>query len=115
MTDDSRKYKRIKSSFNVRLIVPDAGQGLSGMITGITKNVSATGVLFHNESKLDIGTNVNVKFLKPNSFDFFEGNAKVVRVEIPPDGNGYEIGVQFISLTADDEKKLSYYLSPEEK
>ncbi len=113
MSNDGRKYKRIKSNFNVRVIIPDAGMGLSGILTGKTKNVSATGVLFFNDKILDIGTVVNVKFLKPNSFDFFEGDAKVVRVEIPQDGSGYEIGVQFIDLNPDDEKKLNYYLSPE--
>jgi len=115
MADDGRKYNRIKSDFNVRAIIPNAGDGLRGIKTGKTKNVSATGVLFHNETILDIGTIINVKFLKPNSFDFFESSAKVVRVEIPPDGKGYEIGVQFIDLTPETEKKLNYYLSPDKE
>ncbi len=115
MADDGRKYKRIKSDFNVRIILPDAGLGLSGIVTGKTVNVSATGVLFFNDKLLEIGTVINVKFLKPNSFDFFQGDAKVVRVEIPQEGSGYEIGVQFIDLTPEDEKKLNYYLSPDLK
>jgi c-di-GMP-binding flagellar brake protein YcgR len=115
MANDGRKYKRIKTDFNVRAIIPDDGQGYRGIKTGKTRNVSATGVLFHNDVILNIGTVINVKFLKPNSFDFFESPARVVRVEIPSDGAGYEIGVQFIDLTEDDEKKLDYYLSPEEE
>ena len=115
MANDGRKYKRIKSDFNVRAIVPNAGEGLRGIKTGKTKNVSATGVLFHNDVKLDIGTIIDVKFLKPKTFDFFESAAKVVRVEIPTDGKGYEIGVQFINLTSETEKKLDYYLTPDEE
>jgi c-di-GMP-binding flagellar brake protein YcgR len=113
MANEARKYKRIKSSLNIRVIVPDGGQGLRGMITGKSKNISATGVLFYNETILEIGTVVNIKFLKPDGLDFFEGDAKVVRVEIPSDSRGYEMGVQFINLSADEEKKLNYYLLPE--
>ena len=113
MSNDGRNYKRIKSDFDVRAIIPDAGKGRKGITTGKTKNVSAAGVLFHNDIILDIGTIINVKFLKPNSFDFFEGDAKVVRVEIPTDGKGYEIGVQFINLTPENEKKLDYYITPD--
>jgi c-di-GMP-binding flagellar brake protein YcgR len=114
MTNDGRKYKRIKSDFNVRVIIPD-NHGLKGMKTGRTKNISAAGVLFHNDNIIDVGLVINVKFLKPNSFDFFESEAKVIRAEIPADENGYEIGVQFIDLTPEAEKKLNYYLSPDEE
>lgn len=113
MSEDGRKYKRIKNDFNVRVIVPDPDSGRNGIVTGKARNVSAAGVLFFNERALDIGTIVNVKFLRPNSFDFFQGDAKVVRVEIPESARGYEIGIQFIELSEDDEKKLNYYLSQE--
>ncbi len=113
MANDGRKYKRIKSDFDVRVIIPGKGKIHKGITTGKTKNVSATGVLFHNDIILDIGAIINVKFLKPNSFDFFDGEAKVVRVEIPADGKGYEIGVQFINLTPEYEKKLDYYITPD--
>ena len=113
MAGEKRKYRRIKSDFNVRVKHPEPETALTGMSFAKSANVSATGVLFYHDRPVETGSILNVKFLKPNSFDFFEGDAKVVRVEAGEDENFYEIGIQFIGLSESDEKKLNYYLSNE--
>ena len=110
MTDDKRKYKRIKSDFNVRVKQFDAGITISN---AKSINVSATGVLFRHDKPLEIGSMVKLMFLKPNSFDFFEGNAKVVRIEMGSGEKAYDIGIEFLELSESDQKKLDYYLSSE--
>jgi c-di-GMP-binding flagellar brake protein YcgR len=111
MSDEKRKYKRIKSDFSVRIRRSDPRLSLD---VGNSVNVSATGILFRHDRPLEMGTMLNVRFLKPNSFDFFEGNAKVVRVEMCVGESMYEIGVQFLDMSDSDQRKLNYYIGMEE-
>lgn len=112
MGDATRRYKRIKSDFNVRVKEFDGGMTMSSVKS---VNVSVTGVLFRHNKPLGIGTLINLKFLKPNSFDFFEGDAKVVRVEMGIDDKNYDIGVEFLNLSESDQQRLAYYLSAEKE
>lgn len=115
MSGEKRRYKRVRSDFNVRLKKADPYKPVISMTTAKALNISASGVLFKQNSPAEIGSIVNVKFLKPNSFDFFEGDARVVRVEAGDNEGVYEIGIQFIGLTELDEKKLDYYLASDDE
>jgi c-di-GMP-binding flagellar brake protein YcgR len=110
MGDDKRRYHRIKSDFSVRVKNQNLNREIKSVNTK-TKNVSAAGVLFHFNEPLDVGSIINVKFLKPNSFDFFEGDAKVVRIEMGSGADDFEIGVEFIDLSRSDQQNLAYYIS----
>ncbi len=111
---ENRRYNRLNSDFNVRILYVDEKTGLGDIDTAKSKNVSATGVLISSPTPYSVGSVINAKFMKPNSLDFFEGNARVVRVEIDAEEEGYDIGIQFLDITIADEKKLQYYLSKEE-
>ena len=114
---ERRKYQRVKSHFNIkidRVAESNAGSG-STFVIGKSIDISASGVLFRYDKLIELGEIIKVTFLKPNSFEFFRGKAKVVRTEINPDNKTYDIGIVFIELTQDDTKELNYYVINKEE
>lgn len=112
--DERRKYIRVKSNFNIKIDI-DAKK-IRHFFSNVVKSVdiSGSGVLFRYNKLVELGTIIKITFLMPNSFDFFEGKAKVVRTEINPDNKTYDIGIIFIDLNEDDKSTLNYYVTREE-
>lgn len=112
--DERRKYIRVKSNFNIKIDI-DAKK-IRHFFSNVVKSVdiSGSGVLFRYNKLVELGTIIKITFLMPNSFDFFEGKAKVVRTEINPDNKTYDIGIIFIDLNEDDKDTLNYYVTREE-
>jgi len=112
--DERRKYIRVKSNFNIKIDI-DAKK-IRHFFSNVVKSVdiSGSGVLFRYNKLVELGTIIKITFLMPNSFDFFEGKAKVVRTEINPDNKTYDIGIIFIDLNEDDKGTLNYYVTREE-
>ncbi len=106
---ERRNYKRIKGVFNIR-IREEEEESLK-LSHGKSVDISAGGILLRYSKPIDIGKLINVRFLRPNSFDFFEGNARVIRCEITPDNKAYYIGIEFINLNDEDIEKLNYFLT----
>jgi c-di-GMP-binding flagellar brake protein YcgR len=113
MKTEKRKYKRVKSNFGVKIDVDKVFEKSLSEISGQSIDVSANGVLFRYKKPLELGSTISIKFLKPNSFDFFQGNAKVVRIELIKENNEYDIGIQFLNLSFEDERKLNYCITKE--
>mgnify|MGYP003801838881 CR=1 FL=1 len=111
--DDKRKYRRVKSEFTIRIKKSAVVEDANLFSVAKSVNISGNGILFSYSMPMDIGATIQVTFLKPNTFDFFEGSAKVVRVELQRDGV-YDIGVELLNLTEADEKKLNYYVTKDE-
>ena len=63
-----------------------------------------------HDHSYEVGTMVNVNFLKPNSFEIFNSDGKVVRVDENSDGT-YDLAIQFQNLSDEDIKTLDYLLS----
>jgi len=112
--DERRKYIRVRSNFNIKIDI-DAKK-IRHFFSNVVKSVdiSGSGVLFRYNKLVELGTIIKLTFLMPNSFDFFEGKAKVVRTEINPDNKTYDIGIVFIDLNEDDKDTLNYYVTKEE-
>jgi len=109
---ERRKYRRVKSSFNIK-VDTDKHVGQIGSYPfkiGESINISAGGVLFRYDTLVRLGTIIKVTFLKPNSFELFQGRAKVVRTEIDPDSQIYNIGIVFVGLNKTDMEDLNYYV-----
>jgi c-di-GMP-binding flagellar brake protein YcgR len=109
--EGKRDYVRVHDEFNVRLVKRDDESRLGAMEINASKavNVSASGLLLTLNEKLDIGSILNITFLKPNTFEFFKGLGKIVRVEKEYDGT-YKVGIRFLNLTDEDMKMLDYYI-----
>lgn len=106
---ERRNYRRIKGVFNVR--VKEEDDDSLQLSHGKSVNVSAGGILFKYNKPIQLDKIINIRFLRPNSFEFFEGNAKVTRCELSPNSKFYYIGIEFIDLTEEDVKKLDYFLT----
>jgi len=112
---ERRKYRRVKGGFNIKIDLEINGaRSSSSFVIGKSIDISASGVLFRHDKLIELGKIRKVIFLKPNSFELFEGKAKVVRTEINPDNRTYDIGIVFIGLDKDDEETLNYYVTKEE-
>jgi len=111
---ERRKYIRVKSNFNIKIDI-DAKK-IRNFFSKVGKSIdiSGSGVLFRYDKLVELGTIIKLTFLMPNSFDFFEGKAKVVRTEINPDNKTYDIGIVFIDLNEDDKDTLNYCVTKEE-
>lgn len=107
---ERRNYRRIKGVFNVRVKEVEDKSSLQ-LSHGNTIDISASGILFRYNKPIQIDRMINVRFLRPNSFEFFEGNAKVIRCELSPNSKYYYIGIEFINLKEDDIQKLDYFLT----
>lgn len=115
-TAERRKYPRVKSSFNIRVDPERDGRtiGTYSFKIGKSINISASGVLFGYDQVVGLGTIMKVIFLKPNSFEFFQGKAQVVRTEIHPENEAYHIGIVFLGLDRSDAEDLNYYVIKKE-
>ncbi len=111
-TVERRKYRRVKSGFNIKVDTNrHVGQiGSYPFKIGESINISAGGVLFRYDTLIRLGTTIKVIFLKPNSFELFQGRAKVVRTEIDADSQIYSIGIVFVGLNKADMEDLNYYV-----
>ena len=115
-TVERRKYRRAKGSFNVKVDTDrdvreiDSYSFSYSFKIGKSINISAGGVLFRYDTLVRLGTIIRVTFLKPNSFELFQGRAKVVRTEIDPDSQTYNIGIVFVGLNKSDAEDLNYYI-----
>ncbi len=106
-----REFVRINNQFNVRIVARDetARYGTRELNTSQSVNVSAGGLLVNTAERIRNGSIVNITFMKPNTFDFFKGSGKVVRVDDNADGT-YKIAINFINLSHDDKQMLDYYI-----
>ena len=111
--NERRRYNRIKSEFNIKIDQVSKKETIFEIETGNSVNVSASGILFQYNKKLDPGEKLTVKFLKPNSFDFFSAEAKVVRAIKNPRSDSYEVAIDFTNLNPKEMQKLEYYLKGE--
>jgi len=113
---ERRKYRRVKSDFDIKIDTAIDVMEISNYSfkTGKSIDISASGVLFRYNKLVELGTIIKVTFLIPNSFEFFEGKAKVVRTEINPDNETYDIGIEFADLNNNDADELNYYVLKKE-
>ncbi len=110
--EERRLYRRVENQVNVRLARENNAGELRDVMIDVAKsiNISANGMLIHTKERLAMQEIINVMFLKPNSFEFFEGLGRVVRVE-KNNNNAFMVGLYFFDLAPSEQNNLNYYLS----
>ncbi len=108
---EKRGFIRIRDEFNVRVAYNPTRESYSMMEipTSRSIDISAGGILIKTDRSLDIGEEVKISFLTPNSFDIFEGRGVIVR-KVAIDPRTFSLAIQFEELTEQDRSKLDYYL-----
>lgn len=108
---ERRKFKRLGGDFRVQIDLLESETDANPVPeSGKIGNISAAGILLRHSKPLEIGRIVDLTFLSPNSFEIFKVSARVVRVDINRD-ESCEIGVEYINLLPEDERRLDYFLS----
>ena len=108
--NERRKYSRVKNKFNVKINKKSDGKIETSLKVGKVSNISASGILLTHDQSFEIGTIVNVNFLKPNSFEIFNSDGTLVRVDENFDGT-YDLAIEFFGLSEEDMKTLDYLLA----
>src|SRR4030042_2771939 len=98
--ETKRDYVRVNDEFNVRLVRMNdtAPHAALEIYNSKSINISGNGLLINTKEKLDGGSILNIQFMKPNTFDFFKGVGKVVRIEQDQD-DSFRVGINFINLS----------------
>lgn len=111
-TEERRRYHRVENDFNVRIAREVRVNQFKDLVidTGRSINVSASGMSVRIRERLDPRELVRVTFLKPNTFEFFEGLARVIRVEEKKDRT-FTVGLHFFNLSTSEMNNLDYYIS----
>jgi len=111
-SSNRRMYHRFSNEFNVRISQETKSGKFEDLIidNGQALNVSASGILVNVKDALNISTPVRVVFLKPNTFDMFQGNGRIIRMEDNGDKT-YSLAIEFIDLSDSEKIKLDYYIS----
>lgn len=109
---EMRRFKRVRENVKLKIDCIEISALSALFEVGITANISASGLLFRYDKPIKIGQAFHISFLSPNSFEMFSLDALVVRIEIILD-NQYDIGVSFLNMTENDQKRLNYYLTHE--
>jgi len=105
-----RKYSRVDTSVKVRIQKYNKEDKTFITDAGMSKNVSAGGLLLAYDKLLQLGSFVMVSFTLPGSTDEeLDFVGKIVRVELMPDGI-YEYGIMFMRKTPGEYEKLHQYV-----
>lgn len=106
---ERRKYVRIDGEFSFawRKLGPEDIKSVLPFITK-TKNVSAGGLQFYTNEEVPVNTFIEVELYLPNYT--IETLAKVVRCTSIDNQQQFEIGITFINLPKETEKRLNKYL-----
>jgi c-di-GMP-binding flagellar brake protein YcgR len=112
LQDERRQYRRVEGQFNVRVAREVNTNTFKDMMIEVAKsvNISANGILIHTKERLEMQEILSVTFLKPNTFEFFEGFGKVVRVEKNKE-EAYMVGLHFFNLSTSEINNLNYYIN----
>ncbi len=110
--NEKRKFERIDNEFSVRITKNTEKGGIKELSIDLAEsiNISGSGLLINIKEPIETGTQVRVMFLKPNSFDIFDCNGKVVRIDNKKE-KSHSVGIDFIGLSDSDKEKLNYYIT----
>ncbi len=110
--EERRLYGRVTDEFNVRVVRELKADGYHDVPVHIAKsvNISGGGIYIAIDEILNEQEIVRVAFLAPNTFELFEGRARVLRVKERRE-KGCFAGLKFVSASATDMKKLDLQIS----
>ena len=109
---EKRQYVRIYNEFDVKISNEKSEDLFEDVNINKIKsiNISANGILIKTDEKFEINTKLKIKFLKPDTFEFFTTAAEVVRMS-ENDDNTYSVGIKFVDISKEDLDKLNYYIT----
>lgn len=109
---EKRKYRRLKTEVKVEISFTDPEKDVTSLTTDpISKDISAGGLLVRQKKRLDIGSEVVMKFLLPSEKRFIMMFARVVRVDVVEKDKLYDIGFCFVNAREQDISRINKYVA----
>lgn len=117
---ERRRYRRLDSKVNVSYEVVKSKdelvkRGYKAEQFSVSKNISASGLLFYANEPVPIGSILDCKIQLPNSQNPIRSLARVVRVDETGQPNSYNIAVCFLDITGAERSKLDKFVEAEFK
>lgn len=109
---ERRRFRRIDTRVQVDMQKYDHDNDDFYTGGGVTKNLSAGGLLLHHEKPVEVPSYVIASFSTPGSQDKLDFVGKVVRIEELADGT-YEIGIMFMRMILGEFEHLEQYVAKE--
>jgi len=118
LSSERRSYPRLKNKVNIRYRVFKTEKelierGFKPENLTVTKNISASGLLFVTNEALSVGVILELKIELPDGEEPIECLARVVRVEENIEEENYNIAVCFLDITSAQRIRLNKYVEME--
>jgi len=115
---ERRTFRRLNSKVNLRFKVFKSEdelikRGFKPEQLSVTKNISASGLLFISDEPISIGSILEVKIELPNGEEPIECLAKVVRIEESLENKNYNVAVCFLDITGAQRTRMNKYIEAE--
>ncbi len=115
--NNKRAYSRLNDEVNLRYKVykskDEFKTGLTSEKLGVTKNISAGGLLIASGESLPVGTVLELNIELPDNKEPVECLARIVRVEEAEKAKTYNVAVNFLDLTSAQRVRLNKYIDSE--
>ncbi len=116
LPSDKRIYGRKDDRIYVRFKVFNAAKSASGVdfepeMVGVTKNISAGGLLFNISEYFAPGKIIEMRLELPDEEKDIECLAKIIRCEEVLANRDYEVAVCFLDLPNSERRRLSRYIN----
>jgi len=118
LDEERRLYMRLNKKINLKFKVFKSRdellkRGFTVEQLSVTKNISASGLLFISDELLPIGSMLEFKIELPDTGEHMEFLARVVRVEELVENKEYDIAACFLDATGAQRNKLNRYVEQE--
>ena len=96
---EKRRYQRLarEVAVDIKYIHPDTKEW-EEIDRSCSRNLSALGLLVIADTKLDLGSLVQLDFFLPDSSEHIVVSGRVVRVEELEGGQYYDVGLEFVNI-----------------
>ncbi len=116
LPSDKRIYGRMDDRIYIRFKIFKAAQNTSGVnfepeMVGVTKNISAGGLLFNISEYFASGKIIEMKLELPDEARNVECLAKIIRCNEVIANKDYEVAVCFLDLPNSERRRLSRYIN----
>jgi len=113
---DRRIYERLENNIYVRFKIfkPKSEQSADTFepeLVGVTKNISAGGLLFSVSEYFPAGKIIDLKLELPDEEKNIECLAKIIRCNEVVQNKDYELAVCFLDLPNSERRRLSHYIN----
>jgi len=107
-SEERRGYIRTESSVSLTLDMKDAG--IDKMITAVTRNVSATGLMVEADREVPVGSEGKMGIETPGSHNPVHATGKVVWCSPAEDGGKFNYGIEITSIEEDNKNTFLKFL-----